>query len=83
MFMTSMGHYYLCDLICRDKDALVLTSTSNEHGDPHFMDAQLKLPVTMVEATDDSYIFSQSIESLIQNTLAMERFQYTYGCQTQ
>ena len=82
-FTTSMGHYYLCDLIFGDKDALVVTPTSHERKDPHLTGVQLELPVTMVEATDDSYIFSRSIESLVQNTLAMERFQYAYGWQTQ
>ena len=82
-FTTSMGHYYLCDLIYRDEDALVITPTSNECRDPHLMDAQLQLQVAMVEATDDSYIFSRSADSLIRNTLAMERFQYAYGWQTQ
>jgi hypothetical protein len=82
-FTTSMGHYYLCDLIYKDEDALVITPTSNERRDPHLMDAQLQLQVAMVEATDDSYIFSRSADSLIRNTLAMERFQYAYGWQTQ
>lgn len=83
MFTISIGHYYLCDLVCRDKDALVVTATSNECRDPHLKDAQLELPVAMVEATDDSYIFSQSIDSLVWNTLTMERFQYAYRWQTQ
>ena len=58
MFMTSMGHYYLCDLIYKDEDALMITPTSNEHRDPHLMDTQLQLQVAMVEATDGYYIFS-------------------------
>lgn len=37
----------------------------------------------MVEATDDTYIFSKSVRSLTRNTLEMERFQYAYRWQTQ
>ena len=82
-FTTSMGHYYLQDCLKTDEDALVITSSSNERGDPHFKNANLKLQVAMVEATDDTYIFSKSIQSLTENTLKMERFQYAYGWQTQ
>ncbi|KDR77658.1 hypothetical protein GALMADRAFT_119768 [Galerina marginata CBS 339.88] len=82
-FTTSMGHYYLCDRLKKDKDAVIVTSSSNERKDPHLKDAERELLVAMVEATDDTYIFSRSAESLVQHTLAMERFQYAYGWQTQ
>ncbi|KAF8953177.1 hypothetical protein BDZ97DRAFT_1873600 [Flammula alnicola] len=82
-FTTSMGHYYLCDILKNDKDALIVTSSSNKRKDPHLNDANLQFLVAMVEATDDSYIFSKSIESLRANTLIMERFQYAYGWLTQ
>jgi hypothetical protein len=83
MFTTSMGHYYLQDCLKTDEDALIITSSSNERGDPHFKNADIKLQVAMVEATDDTYILSKSIKSLVQSTLKMERFQYAYGWQTQ
>jgi len=51
--------------------------------DLHLKDARLSLRVAMVEATDDSYIFSRSLVSLQCNTLAMERFQYAYSWLTQ
>lgn len=82
-FTTSMGHYYLEDCLKIDKDALIISTSSNKRGEPHLRDAEHKLLVAMVEATDDTYIFSKSIESLVQNTLIMERFQYAYGWQTQ
>ena len=41
-------------------------------GDPHVKNADKKLLVAMVEATDDTYIFSKSIKSLTRNTLEME-----------
>ena len=78
-FTTSMGHYYLIDKLSNDKDALIVTSNSKKRKDPHLKDAGLELPIAMVEATDDTYIFSRTIKSLQQNTLAMERFQYAYG----
>jgi hypothetical protein len=82
-FTTSMGHYYLQDCFKADGDALVVTSGSSERNEPHFKNAEEKLLVAMVEATDDTYIFSRSVDSLIENTLKMERFQYAYGWQTQ
>ena len=78
-----MGHYYLQDCLNTDKDTLIITTSSNERGDPHLKIADKKLQVAMVEATDDTYIFSKSIQSLMENTLKMERFQYAYRWQTQ
>ena len=67
----------------KDPDALVIKTGSMVKGDPHLKDARNSLLVAMVEATDDSYIFSKSLESLQRNALAMERFQYAYGWLTQ
>ncbi len=82
-YTTSMGHYYLRDILKNDKDSLKITSMSMERKDPHIRDAHLNLLVAMVEATDDSYIFSKSEESLRRTALIMERFQYAYGWLTQ
>jgi hypothetical protein len=82
-FTTSLGSYYLNDILQKDKDALIITTSSMERDDPHLKDASARLLVGMVEATDDSYIFSKSLKSLISNTLEMERFQYAYGWMTQ
>jgi hypothetical protein len=78
-----MGHYYLQDCVKADGDALIVTTSSSERNEPHFRDAGKKLLVAMVEATDDTYIFSKSVHSLVGSTLKMERFQYAYGWQTQ
>ena len=83
VFTTSLGAYYLHDLLLEDEDALFVSSSSMERGDPHTKDAEAQLLVGMVEATDDTYIFSRSLSSLITKTLAMERFQYAYGWLTQ
>jgi len=82
-FTTSMGHYYLRDCLKTDIHALTISSSSKERNQPHLMDTETELLVAMVEATDDTYIFSKSIDSLVENTLKMERFQYAYGWQTQ
>ena len=83
VFTTSLGSYYLQDLLLKDEDALILMSSSMERNDPHLKIAESKLLVGMVEATDDTYIFSKSLPSLIRSTLVMERFQYAYGWLTQ
>ncbi|TFK17261.1 hypothetical protein FA15DRAFT_736109 [Coprinopsis marcescibilis] len=74
-FTTSMGHYYLHDVLSDDPDALRISSTTHQQGDPHTPEDSQTLLVSMVEATDDSYIFSTSQKSLLTNTLQMERFQ--------
>jgi hypothetical protein len=56
-----MGHYYLCDLLSKDKDALTVASSSKKRKDLHLKDVDFELPIVMVEATDDTYIFSRTI----------------------
>lgn len=82
-FTTSLGHYYLNDLLSEDPDALVITTGSMLRNDLHLKDAKHDLLIAMVEVTDDSYIFSKSLESLRCNTLAIEWFQFAYGWLTQ
>jgi len=82
-FTTSLGHYFLNDLLSADPDALVVTTSSMLKDDPHLTDVKHSQLIAMVEATDDSYIFSKSLESLRCNALAMEHFQYAYGWLTQ
>jgi hypothetical protein len=82
-YTTGMGHRYLNDLAAQDPDALIITTSSAKRGDPHLPDDKLQLTVSMAEATDDSFLFSKTIKSLRNNTLAMERFQFAYGWLTQ
>jgi len=82
-FTTSLGHYYLNDLMANDPDALIVSSSARERNDPHLKDDGDHLTIAMVEATDDSFLFSRSLSSLRRKTLAMERFQYAYGWMTQ
>ena len=83
VFTTSLGSYYLQDLLLSDKDALVISSSSMMRGDPHIKGADIELQIGMVEATDDFFIFSKSLSSLIKNMLEMEQFQFAYGWMTQ
>ncbi|KAJ7157539.1 hypothetical protein C8R43DRAFT_883185, partial [Mycena crocata] len=78
-----LGHHYLNDLMSSDPDALIVTSGRARSADPHLPDDHLKIQISMVEATDDSYIFSRTLPSLQRNVLAMERFQFAYGWLTQ
>ncbi|KAJ7015871.1 hypothetical protein C8F04DRAFT_876197, partial [Mycena alexandri] len=79
---TSLGHHYLNDLLANDPDALIITSSKAQKADPHLPDDNLRTLVGMVEATDDSHLFSRSLPSLRRNVLAMERFQFAYGWTT-
>jgi len=83
IFTTSLGSYYLQDLLLNDEDALLVSTASMTCDDPHVRGADTELLVGMVEATDNSYIFSKSLVSLVRNTLEMERFQFAYRWMTQ
>jgi hypothetical protein len=80
---TSLGHCYLDDLAKDDPGMLILKSKSHQSSDPHTPLDNTQLQVTMVEATDDSYLFTTTLETLANFCLEMERFQYTYRWLTQ
>jgi hypothetical protein len=83
IFTTSIGHYYLWDCLKTDPNALVISPSNKEHNQPYLINTENELLVAMVEATNDTYIFSKSIDLLISHTLKMEQFQYAYRWQTQ
>ena len=77
---TSLGHRYLDDMSAELNGVLFLeTEASLKKRQAHYPDHRLRIPVTMVEATDDSIIFATNLPTLQKLTLAMERFQYAYG----
>ena len=80
---TSLGHRYLEDLASTNQGALVMTSKANKANDFHTPDDRLQARITMVEATDDSYLFATSLSTLQRLCLEAERFQYAYGWLTQ
>jgi hypothetical protein len=76
---TSLGHRYLDDLARNSPDTLIIRSKAEAHSPVDSME----LPVTMVEATDDSYIFALTLQTLGSFCLEMEQFQFAYGWLTQ
>lgn len=80
---TSLGHRWLDDLASESEHTLVLRTESATQNNPH-LDSDLKhLTVTMVEATDDSFIFAKTLTGLQYFCVSMERFQFAYGWLTQ
>ncbi|KAJ7185757.1 hypothetical protein C8R46DRAFT_881750 [Mycena filopes] len=79
----SLGHRYLDDLAAQDPDCLVITTVNALKADPHLSDDKLQIVVTMVEATDDSFLFAKSLRAAQRFCLEMERFQFAYGWLTQ
>jgi hypothetical protein len=72
---TSLGHRYLDDLAGSLPDTQIIRSKVRcEDGNPHTPDDSLQLPVTMVEATDDLYLFALTLQTLCKFCLEMERF---------
>ncbi|KZV99524.1 hypothetical protein EXIGLDRAFT_640506 [Exidia glandulosa HHB12029] len=82
-FTTSLGHRYIDDLCIQRPGVLTLQTKMAESGDHHTPADRLALTVTMVEATDDSYIFATKLDTLDFICLTLERFQYVYGWLTQ
>jgi hypothetical protein len=75
----SLGHCYLDDLAHNLPDTLIIKSKLEAHSHTDSM----QLPVTMVEVTNDSYIFAWTLQTLCLFCLKMARFQFTYGWMTQ
>ena len=73
---TSLGHRYLDDLSLTDDGTLIIRLSKHNEGDPHLPEDAIKTWVTMTKATDDSYIFTTKLPTLISFCLAMEHFQF-------
>jgi Reverse transcriptase (RNA-dependent DNA polymerase) len=82
-FTTSLGHRYLDDLASSDSGALVMSTKALKTNNVHTPDDRIQARVTMVEATDDSYLFALTLTTLRKLCLEAERFQYAYGWLTQ
>jgi hypothetical protein len=80
---TSLGHRYLEDLTSTDQGALGMTSKANKANYFYTPDDRLQARVTMVEATDNSYLFATSLSTLQRLCLEAKRFQYAYRWLTQ
>ncbi|KII84505.1 hypothetical protein PLICRDRAFT_117547 [Plicaturopsis crispa FD-325 SS-3] len=71
---TSLGHRYLDDLAMSDPGTLVMRSHNAEKGVTHQPSDRVCVRATMVEATDDSYLFATTLPTLQKFCLEMERF---------
>jgi hypothetical protein len=60
-----------------------MTMKTHKANDRHAPEDQIKARITMVEATDDLYLFATAQTTLQRLCLEAERFQYTYGWLTQ
>jgi hypothetical protein len=76
---TSLGHHWLDDLALMHPDALRVSTHLARQRNPHLPADHLALPITMVEAMDDSTIFAGSLTALHALVLCAERFQAAYG----
>ena len=76
---TSLGHHWLADLTSGHPDALVLSTHQARHSSPHIPPDNLRLPITMVEAMDNSMIFATSLPFLQTLILSAKHFQAAYG----
>ncbi|KZV78085.1 hypothetical protein EXIGLDRAFT_571841, partial [Exidia glandulosa HHB12029] len=75
---TSLGNRYLHDISNNNSGALVVRTQSATRNERHTPDDSLSLRVSMIEATDDSYIFARTPESLSLFCVTMERFQFAH-----
>jgi hypothetical protein len=74
---TSMGHRYLQDVATASSNLLTIT-TANAQS-PHTIADETKLPITVVEATDDSFLIAKTLPALHELTTTAERFQFCYN----
>src|ERR1700683_3703121 len=63
--------------------ALVMSTKAQKANESHTPDDHIPARITMVEATDDSYLFATTLTTLQRLCLEAERFQYAYGWLTQ
>ena len=76
---TSLGHRYLDNLASTDPGALIMTMKAWKANDVHTPNDCIQVRVTMVEATDDSYLFAITLTTLQKLCLEAERFHTCMG----
>ncbi|KAF5370395.1 hypothetical protein D9758_006983 [Tetrapyrgos nigripes] len=80
--MTSLGHYWLNDLLRDDPGALVISTANCRNHCFHTPIDDVTFPVHMVEAMDDSLLLATRLSTTRHACLAMERLQSCYGAKT-
>ncbi len=73
----SLGHCWLSDSF-----GIMVQSLLAHKGEPHTPLDDIMVKVAMVEATDDSLLFADSIIKLWEMCISMEWFQFAYGWMT-
>jgi hypothetical protein len=80
---TSMCHHWLSDLSTHLHGHLLLQSQVASQNTLHTPLDHIVQPVTMVEAMDDSILFSTLLPTLLSLARDADRFQATYGWETE
>ncbi|KAF5333796.1 hypothetical protein D9758_015263 [Tetrapyrgos nigripes] len=80
--MTSLGHYWLNDLLRNDPGALVISTANCRNRCFHTPIDNVTFLVHMVEAMDDSLLLATRLSTTRHACLAMERLQSCYGAKT-
>ncbi|KAF5382054.1 hypothetical protein D9615_004273 [Tricholomella constricta] len=76
---TSLLSHWLSDVSSHLERPLVVSSHQNRTGKPHVPSDSVTVPLSMVEAMDDSIIWDTDWPVLIHKARLADRFQSTYG----
>ncbi|KAF5388215.1 hypothetical protein D9615_000052 [Tricholomella constricta] len=79
---TSLLSHWLSDVSSHRPRSLVLATHQSRTGKPHVPSDSLSVPITMVEAMDDSIIWGTDWPTLLHEARLADRFQTTYGWET-
>ncbi|KAF5373304.1 hypothetical protein D9615_007407 [Tricholomella constricta] len=79
---TSLLSHWLSDVSSSLQRPLLVTSHQSRAGKPHVPSDSAAVPLSMVEAMDDSIIWDVDWSALIHKARLADRFQSTYGWET-
>jgi hypothetical protein len=78
-----MANRWISDLI-NDVDGSLTVSTHNARiHNPHSPPDNIKLPICMTEAMDDSLLITLTLPAMMKAALHANRFQVTYGWESE
>ncbi|KAG6805142.1 hypothetical protein H0H92_000536, partial [Tricholoma furcatifolium] len=77
-----MLNHWLADTSDGQTGSLILETHHKRNQAPHSLDDKSRVPLTFLEAMDDSLLFNSTWPGLRQNALLADRFQITYGWET-
>ncbi|KAF8995602.1 hypothetical protein BDZ89DRAFT_1029558 [Hymenopellis radicata] len=79
---SSLGNHWLADTLRETDDIVTIRTVQGTLREPHLPADRLLLPISMVEAMDDSIVVTRSLSSCLSTTEMAERFQSAYGAST-